>query len=79
LRWPDAKYQYGRKKDDAPAPLAAAAIAAGAPRRKYSDRRDENRDEKRRAKIGHDSSAAAFGGSEVTVAASLCEARRWRV
>src|SRR5207302_7832796 len=48
-----ANYWYGRKKNDAPTAIAPAAIASGAARRKYPDRRSQSRSEKRRAKIGY--------------------------
>ncbi|MFN2540905.1 MAG: hypothetical protein ABR514_01885, partial [Chthoniobacterales bacterium] len=58
-------WAYGSKKDDAPAPLAPTAIAAVAAGRKHSDRRNQSRNEKRRAQIRHYSSASAFGRCEV--------------
>jgi hypothetical protein len=60
-----ANHQYGRTKDDAPEAFAAAAIAAHASRREHSDRGDESRNEKRRAKIGYDPGASALSGRAV--------------
>jgi hypothetical protein len=57
-----ANHQYGRTKDNAPKAFAAAAIAAGAARREYSDWRDESRDEKRRAQVGEHARASALCG-----------------
>jgi len=61
-----ANYWYGRKKNDAPTAIAPAAIASGAARRKYPDRRSQSRSEKRRAKIWYYSRETALGGDAVT-------------